>query len=35
VVGPLAEARVLVPEPLVERARSLLEAQVEDVGDGQ
>ncbi len=27
VIGPLAEARVLVPEPLAERARSLLEAE--------
>lgn len=35
VIGPLAEARVLVPEPLAERARSLLESQVEDVSDGQ
>ncbi len=35
VMGPLAEARVLVPAPLAERARSLLEAQVEDAGDGQ
>jgi hypothetical protein len=33
VVGPLAEARVLVPEPVAERALSLLATEADDPSD--